>query len=187
MKAAGDAIPLPVGAFIILRDLIRDRIGVSFDDEKRDLLEFTRRLTGLFHTHPVLRRRKFFQGRKIRGSEVKDLTWLRNDGREMTERDWRDSSRSALALRLAGDAIDEVDARGERVTGDTLLILMNANAAAARFVLPAHRPRLRWDLILDTREPTGRPARPVLLRGGSYELEPRSLALFRLQRQEEHK
>jgi hypothetical protein len=38
VKAAGDAIPLPVGAFIILRDLIRDRIGVSFDDEKRDLL-----------------------------------------------------------------------------------------------------------------------------------------------------
>jgi chemotaxis protein methyltransferase CheR len=29
---------LPVGVFILLRDLIRDRIGVSFDDDKRDLL-----------------------------------------------------------------------------------------------------------------------------------------------------
>ena len=29
---------LPVGVFVILRDLIRDRIGVSFDDDKRDLL-----------------------------------------------------------------------------------------------------------------------------------------------------
>jgi chemotaxis protein methyltransferase CheR len=29
---------LPVGVFVLLRDLIRDRIGVSFDDDKRDLL-----------------------------------------------------------------------------------------------------------------------------------------------------
>ena len=27
--------------------------------------------------HPVLRRRKFFQGRRIRGSDVKDITWFR--------------------------------------------------------------------------------------------------------------
>ena len=32
------APPLPVGVFILLRDLIRDRIGVSFDDDKLDLL-----------------------------------------------------------------------------------------------------------------------------------------------------
>ena len=33
-----DPTSLPVGAFILLRDIIRDRIGVSFDDDKRDLL-----------------------------------------------------------------------------------------------------------------------------------------------------
>ena len=32
------AIDLPVGVFVILRDLIRDRIGVSFEDNARDLL-----------------------------------------------------------------------------------------------------------------------------------------------------
>jgi chemotaxis protein methyltransferase CheR len=32
------AMDLPVGVFLILRDLIRDRIGVWFEDEKRDLL-----------------------------------------------------------------------------------------------------------------------------------------------------
>ncbi|MBP3954467.1 protein-glutamate O-methyltransferase CheR [Gemmata sp. G18] len=38
MKPGGDEIDLPVGTFIILRDIIRDRIGVSFDDDKRGLL-----------------------------------------------------------------------------------------------------------------------------------------------------
>lgn len=35
-----DAAPLelPVGVFLILRDLVRDRVGINFEDEKRDLL-----------------------------------------------------------------------------------------------------------------------------------------------------
>jgi glycogen operon protein len=156
----------------------------ELDEEKLKLLEFTRLLIRIFHTQPVLRRRKFFQGRQIRGSEVKDLTWFRNDGREMTEADWRDHTRRALGLRLAGDAIDEVDSRGHRVTGDTLLILMNANPEPARFVLPRHRPRVKWELMLDTLEPTGEPARPLSLGGGSYELAAHSMALFRLKRKE---
>jgi isoamylase len=34
--------------------------------------------------HPVFHRRHFFQGRRIRGSELEDITWLRPDGEEMT-------------------------------------------------------------------------------------------------------
>lgn len=36
-RGAGE-IDLPVGVFVILRDLVRDRIGVSFEDSARDLL-----------------------------------------------------------------------------------------------------------------------------------------------------
>src|SRR5580704_17989775 len=32
------AIDLPIGVFILLRDLIRERIGVYYDDDKRELL-----------------------------------------------------------------------------------------------------------------------------------------------------
>lgn len=34
----GEAIDLPIGVFVILRDLVRDRIGVFFEDGARDLL-----------------------------------------------------------------------------------------------------------------------------------------------------
>ncbi len=153
----------------------------TLDRPRRELLEFTHRLISLFHQHPVLRRRRFFQGRKIRGSEVKDLAWFRPDGKEMTDEDWEDWSAHCLALRLAGDAIAEVDSRGNRVVDDTLLILLNAYYEPLPFVLPAHRARVRWELLLDTREPTGKPRRRLLLRGGQpYELEARSLVLLRL-------
>src|SRR4029450_14020301 len=38
MSPGEDPIDLPVGVFVILRAVIRDRIGVSFEDVNRDLL-----------------------------------------------------------------------------------------------------------------------------------------------------
>lgn len=38
MPGGEDAIDLPIGVFVILRDLIRERIGVSFEDGSRELL-----------------------------------------------------------------------------------------------------------------------------------------------------
>ena len=74
----------------------------------------------------MLRRRKFFQGRRIRGADVKDIAWLDPTGREMTDETWNSPDVRCLGVRLNGDAIDEVDERGERIVGDTLLLLLNA-------------------------------------------------------------
>jgi glycogen operon protein len=156
----------------------------TLDDERRDLIEFTRLLIRLFHKHPVLRRRKFFQGRKIRGSEAKDVSWFRPDGAEMRDEDWFDEAARALGVRLAGDAIAEVDERGGRITDDTLLLLLNANHEPVTFALPAHRAGIYWELLLDTRHPTGKPPRARdAARESSYQLEAFNLALFRMEYQ----
>src|SRR5213075_765326 len=57
----------------------------ELDEPRQALLAFTRRLIELRQRHPNLRRRKFFLGRPIRGSDVKDITWFTPDGEEMTE------------------------------------------------------------------------------------------------------
>ena len=150
------------------------------DNTRKHLLAFTRRLIALRRAHPVFRRRQFFAGRRIWGSEVKDLSWFRPDGKEITEENWRDPLARCIALRLAGDAIAEVDVRGEQITDDTFLILLNAHHAPQTFVLPAHRPGIRWEIVLDTRA-ADPPRRARLVPGGKpYELEGRCLALFRL-------
>jgi len=155
----------------------------SMDRHRRDLLAFSRYLIGLRRKHPVLRRRQFFYGRKILGSEVKDLTWFRPDGKEMADENWHDPGARCVGLRLAGDAIQEVDAGGERIVDDTFMILLNAHHEAVPFVVPAHRPGLRWEVILDTRAPDGRRRHRALKGGEAYDLEGRCLALFRLQSQ----
>jgi isoamylase len=143
------------------------------------LLNFTRRLIALRRKHPVLRRRQFFFGRQIWGSEVKDLAWFRPDGQEMSDADWKNYTR-CLGLRLAGDAIPEVGARGERVVGNTLLVLINAHWEPIDFTLPGHHRPARWEIEIDTRVSDDRLRGKRVRPGESYRLEARSLVLLRL-------
>jgi glycogen operon protein len=152
------------------------------DKRRRDFLGFTRFLIELRRRHPILRRRQFFYGRRIRGSEVKDLAWFRPDGKEMTEEDWTNPQTRSLGLRLAGDGIEEVDAQGNLIGDDTLLILLNAYHEPLSFTLPAHRPGVKWELVLDTRTPGGRRLHRPMRGGEGYELEGRNLTVLRLRR-----
>ena len=55
------------------------------EEKQNALFEFTRRLIQLRQQHPVFRRPKFFQGRRIRGSEIKDVMWFNPGGNEMSD------------------------------------------------------------------------------------------------------
>jgi glycogen operon protein len=146
--------------------------------ERRDFLDFTRQVIRIWKDHPVLRRRKFFQGRRIRGADVLDIAWLDASGREMTDATWSSPDVRCLGVRLNGDAIDEVDERGARIVGDTLLLLLNAGDQMIAFTLPAMRDEERWETLIDTSDPwaPSRRLRP----GGRYELLPRSMAVLKL-------
>jgi isoamylase len=145
-------------------------------------LNLTRRLLRLRLDHPVFHRRLFFQGRRIHGSAVKDLSWFRPDGKEMTEDEWSSSFTRCLGLRLAGDAIEETDEKGQPIVDDTFLLLLNAHHEPIPFILPAHEARVRWELVLDTRDWEVGPRLPTFRAGENYPLEARSLAVLRLRR-----
>ena len=157
-------------------------INWNLDIRGKKLLEFTRSLIALFHSHPVLQRRNFFSGRDTRKKGTKDLTWLHPEGREMTEKDWNNPMVRYLGLKLSGDVIEEIDDHGAPVIDDTLLILLNAHYEPVIFSLPECERGQRWELILDTRYPVTFTASPLYVCSGNYDLETRSLALLRLKK-----
>ena len=65
-----------------------------------------------------------------------DIAWLDPTGAEMTDETWNSPDVRALGVRLNGDAIQEVNERGERIVGDTLLLMLNAGDEPIAFVLP---------------------------------------------------
>jgi isoamylase len=142
----------------------------------RDLLAFAQAVLRLRAEEPVLKRRTFFQGRAIRGEGVKDVSWFKPHGHELTDAEW-ETPLKCLGVRLAGDLIRETDDRGEPIVGDTLFALMNAGPKLVRFTLPATNPEHVWELLFDTADDLKPHA---AFRGGArYELADHALALFR--------
>lgn len=153
-------------------------IDWDLNPEQKSLLEFVRQVVRIRHRQPVLQRRTFFQGRSIRGKEVKDITFFDPSGKEMTDQAWTAGFVRCLGIRLAGDMIEEKDERGNRIVGDTLLLLFNGHHETVQFTFPAVPSDCSWQLLVDTSEPALQPH--VIRRGVRFENKARSTALFRV-------
>jgi glycogen operon protein len=142
---------------------------------QRDLLDFTRRVFAIRARNPVLRRRAFFRGH-LTPAGLKDLMWLRPEGREMTLDDWRRGNNHTLGMLIPGAAADEIDDRGRPVRGDTMLLYVNASDEPIDAVLPAMPEPGSWTEILDTADETGGETVP---REREVAVAPWSLVLLR--------
>ncbi|MBX5492938.1 MAG: glycogen debranching protein GlgX [Chloroflexi bacterium] len=150
-------------------------------DEQRALLEFTRRLIALRKEHPALRQPEFLKGEFLPAADIKDLTWLKVDGTEMTEAEWADPHARSLGMRLAG--VPAEGGEGADPAAGTLLVLINAYHEELPFVLPeAGAESTQWEVLLDTRSaepPLADGAPPIYDVGDEYPLGGRSVAVLR--------
>jgi isoamylase len=154
----------------------------QLDDRQRELLEFTRGLIAFRKSHPVLRRRRFFEGLFLPGADIKDLTWFTADGREIVDEQWANPEVRSMAMRLAGEAIDEREAEGARISDETLLVLLNAQHDALIFTLPetGGSSACQWELLMDAeRSAPPEPSGDCFAVGATYTISGRTLALFR--------
>jgi glycogen operon protein len=151
------------------------------DWEKADqpLYDFAQRIIQLRKAQPVLRRRRFFSGAVGRGHARKDVAWFRQDGQEMRDGNWRSRTQSSLGMLLNGDLIPERSERGERITGDTLLVYMHAGSEPIIWTLPGQAWGAQWEILLDTAAPTEDAGVRRLASGAHLEAAPRSLVVLR--------
>ena len=145
----------------------------NLSDEQRELLAFTQRVISFWNSQPALQRRRFFHDRAYRGEEIEDILWYRPDGEEMTPADWQAEFTRSVACLLRGENID-VSEHGETISGQTLLLLFNADhAVTVDFRLPAP-PGSQWRLEFDTFGP--KPETADYAAGSTYSLRPCSVA-----------
>ena len=148
--------------------------------EQKELLEFTKKLIRLRRDHPVFRRPKFFQGRRIRGSEIKDVMWFNPGGNEMSDEEWASPFVRCIGVLLSGDTIDVLSFEGEPIRDETFLFLINAHFEPIVFVLPGQE-HLEWMLILDTAQEHGFLPEPTKFASGDdVEVIGRGVKLLKL-------
>jgi glycogen operon protein len=148
-------------------------------DENLALLGFTRRLMDLRQRHPVLRRRKWFQGRPLRGKDVADINWFDPSGDEMTDEQWQDGFAKSLAVFLNGEAVPQRGPHGEPIRDDSLLILFNAWHENLDFVMPPFQFAPRWELLVDTADPLVEEGSSSWKAGDTRPVAGRSVVLLR--------
>ena len=141
------------------------------------LLDFTRRLIKIRQDHPVLHRRKFFQGQSIHGEGTFDILWLQAGGDEMDEEMWNDGEVDSVGLLLNGGAMNEWDEFGSHVKDDILLLLINAHWDDVPFVLPGDANSSKWQVLVDTNLPGSEDERSAFA-GETFDLKARSLVLL---------
>jgi isoamylase len=146
--------------------------------EKERLLDFAVRMIRLRREHPTFRRRNFFEGRPIHGAAVKDIIWLKPDGGEMTDEEWRKAHARCLGVYYSSEGLSETDERGRRLTDASLLVLFNAHHDEIPFQLPGYVPESRWLIVMDTAYESGLAQGQAISSGRTYPLQGRSLALL---------
>jgi isoamylase len=151
----------------------------SLDSCKIALMEFTQRLIQFRRDHPSLHRRKFYQDRAIRGTEEKDIVWLRPDGQEMSDEEWGLGWVRCLGMILNGETLGEVDESGEPIEDDTFLILLNCHHEPIQFFVPKPPGMEKWEIVIDTNDPGIDPDSRFSEPGTAIDLVPLSLVVCR--------
>jgi isoamylase len=108
------------------------------------LVSFTAALINLRKEHPTFHRRRYFQGKSLRGQ---DLQWLNPDGAEMSPENWSDPFARCVGALFLAAGFEEQDARGETITDEDFLLLMNAHYESIEFRLPDGPG---WRAVVDT-------------------------------------
>ena len=122
----------------------------DLQEENEALLDFTRELIDFRRRHPVFRRRKWFLGRAIRGSSVRDIGWYNPDGCEMTQEQWNSGFAKAIAIYLNGEEIASPGPRGERIIDESFLLFFNAHYEMLEFTIPRWLQEWEWLTIVNT-------------------------------------
>jgi glycogen operon protein len=147
--------------------------------EGRQLQDFVRFVIALRRRHVVFRRSRFFHGSAIPGTEIKDITWLRPDGEEFGDADWKNPTNHCIGFLLSGEAGHyHLTPVGEPEPDVTFLVVLNAGDAEAPFRLPDAAGPGDWICVVDTAAdpPTG--GGPRATRGDTVTVPPRAFLLF---------
>ncbi|QSR89417.1 glycogen debranching protein GlgX [Methylacidiphilum caldifontis] len=154
-------------------------VNWQLSEQDEELLQFVCELIKIRKTEPVFQRRKFFHGRAIRGSEVRDIRWLDVNGELLTDESWNAGYIKSFGVYLAGDMIGDIDEQGNPIQGNSMLILFNSSESPLSFTLPKRREEKPWTIVFDSADTEFSQKEKEYPGGSSYMLKERSIVLFR--------
>ena len=123
---------------------------INWNNADKELMEFTKKLIRLRKEHPTFCRKRWFQGKPIKGLGVEDIAWFLPDGNEMADEHWSQYFAKSLSIYMNGKALQMVGQTGEKIIDGTFYVVFNAHTEAIDFKLPSDKYATDWTKVLDT-------------------------------------
>jgi isoamylase len=125
---------------------------LDWDAADPGLTAYTRRVIAARRAHPVLRRDRYL-------ADPGYVIWYTPKGRPMAVSHWQ-SGRKSVAVYVDGTVAPDLDAHGQPILDDDVLILVNGSPRPVTFTIPEVGKRCSWrtavdsfDLVADTTTP----------------------------------
>ncbi|SUE14640.1 glycogen debranching enzyme [Rhodococcus gordoniae] len=168
-------------AYCVPEDVaVRDAWPLDWEHADRARTDYVRELLRLRTRVPVLRQRRFFEGR-ARSVGYPDLVWFGIEGVELDDEAWHDDSRRTLQGWVDGSQLGTVTRTGVTLEDSSgLFVLHSGNAATVTLAGPEW---YRGDIacVFDSSAPDGRPADTSPMRvGSSYPVDGPTVLIFRI-------
>ncbi len=105
----------------------------NLNDDKLKMLEFVKKIISIRLKYRVLRRKNFFHG-EIKDTDKKDVLWVKNDGTEMNDDDWKSGNVKSLGVILSSAGIDKIT--DKNALYDNLMLIFNPSGENIKFKVP---------------------------------------------------
>jgi isoamylase len=151
---------------------------IEWEHAARQLPAFSCLLIDFCKQHPIFRRRRWFQGRAIRRTERDDIGWLRPDGAEMSDEDWRAGFAKSLGMFPNGKAIPGPDLWGRRIVDDSVHLIFNLHFEPVEFTLSPSKWGKTWRRVITTTSFLQTPDSSVQNAGAKTVIQPRSILVM---------
>ena len=112
---------------------------IDWENADHELIGFVKDIIKFRQEHPLFSRKKWFQGREVRGG-ITDLKWFQPGGEEMSGEDWQYDFAKALAVYMDGHELAD----------NSFYLMFNAADNEVEFVLPEATYATKWLVAIDT-------------------------------------
>jgi len=123
---------------------------INWQNTDDSLRKYVQELISFWKAHPAFSRRRWFQGKPIRGIGLEDIIWFLPDGHEMAEPNWQEDDARSIAIFMNGLGLRCVDDFGGKMTDDSFYLIFNAHPDAIDYQLPSEKFGSPWVKVLDT-------------------------------------
>ena len=125
---------------------------IDWEHADHSLINFTKGLIWFCKEHPSFRRRRWFQGLAVEGSDIEDIRWFLPDGSLMTDENWAFDFAKSMGVYLNGQGIRCVNYDGRKITDDSFYVIFNAHHEPLQYILPEEKCGKAWHKVIDTSE-----------------------------------